>query len=209
VGKKSKFSRAEERRRERRKMGNLYLASEGALTPGTLIDGARMYATSADAVNAKFPCCVFPISHLLCTSIELTLKAFLRFHGATEDRLMELGHDLSALLTEAVTVGLHDTGSRMLVLAVVGKNYTEKLFVYPEQNPLGMQSIAPYRLRAMCHELIVEVFAAIKGAEDATKMKNEPGLCIQGNYPADLPPMAASMWAARPIDLLSFSKTTL
>jgi hypothetical protein len=190
-------------------MRNLCLASEGALTPGTLIDGARMYATSADAVNAKFPCCVFPISHLICTSIELTLKAFLRHHRATEDRLMELGHDLSALLTEAVAVGLQDTGSRMLVLAVAGKNYAEKLFVYPEQNPLGMQSIAPYRLRAMCHELIVEVFTAIKGADDAAKMKNEPGLCIQGTYPTDLPPMAASMWTTRPIDLLAFPKTTV
>jgi hypothetical protein len=190
-------------------MGDLYLASEGALTPGTLIDGARMYATSADAVNARFPCCVFPISHLLCTSIELTLKAFLRRHGATEDRLMELGHDLSALLTEAIAAGLHDTGSRMFVLAVAGKNYAERLFVYPEQNPLGMQSIALYRLRAMCHELIVEVYAAINGADDAAKMKNEPGLCIQGTYPTDLPPMAASMWTARPADLISLPKTTV
>lgn len=188
-------------------MGSIHLASEGALTPGTLIDGARMYATSADAVNARFPCCVFPISHLLCTSVELSLKAFLRLHGATEDRLMELGHDLSALLTGAVAVGLHDTGSRMLALAVVGKNHAEKLFVYPEQNPLGMQSIALDRLRAMCHELIVEVFTAINGADDAAKRKNEAGLCIQGTYPTDLPPMAASMWTARPADLIAFSVT--
>lgn len=94
MSKTAKPNRAE-RRRERRTMGNLHLESEDALTAGTLIDGARMYAASADAVNAMYPSCVFPISQLLCTSIELSLKAFLRHKGADEDRPVKLGQHLA------------------------------------------------------------------------------------------------------------------
>jgi hypothetical protein len=196
MGKKAKASRAEDRRRARRTMGSLYLESKDALTAGSLIDGARMYAASADAVNARYPSCIFPISHLLCTSIELSLKAFLRHKGANEDRLMKLGHDLPLILKEAVAVGLLDTGSRMYVLTVVGQNHLEKTFVYPEQGL--MDSIATWRLRAMCHELLVEAFTAIKGASDFAAMSKEPGLCIQGTYPTDLPQTAASGWGDAP-----------
>jgi hypothetical protein len=188
----AKTNRAEERRRQRRTLGNLHLESKDALTAGSLIDGARMYAASADAVNASLPSCVFPISHLLCTSIELSLKAFLRHKGATEDHLTKLGHDLSLTLKEAVAAGLLDTGSRMYVLAVVGRSYAARLFVYPEQGL--MTSIETWRLRAMCHEILVEVYKAIKGESDDAAMSGHPGLCIQGHYPTDLPITAASGW---------------
>ena len=167
MSKKAKANRAEERRLARRgPWSNLYLASKDSLTAGSLVDGARMYAASADAVNARYPSCIFPISQLLCTSIELSLKAFLRHKGTDEDRLVKLGHDLPSILTEAVGVGLLDTGSRLLILTVAGQNYREKTFsVYPEQGL--MRSIATWRLRAMCHELLVrEAFTAIKGATD-------------------------------------------
>lgn len=193
MSKKARAKR-EERRQARRTMGNLHLASEDVLTAGTLIDGARMYAASADAVNARLPECFFPLSNLLCTSIELSLKAFLRHHGASEDELVEIGHDLAALYSKATALGLKDTGSRGLVLKVVGKNYTEKLFVYPEQGT--MHSIAPWRLRSMCHELLVEVFIAVKGLTEAIRLSKEPGLCIEGTYPREstAPPGG---WTAR------------
>jgi hypothetical protein len=193
VSKAAKAKR-EERRHARRTMGNLHLKSEDALTAGTLIDGARMYAASADAVNARLPGCVFPISHLLCTSIELTLKAFLRHHGASEDDLMDLGHDLSALYKRATALGLLDTGSREYVLAAIRTNHSERLFVYPEQG-VGY-TIAPWRLRAMCHELVVEAFAAIKGPDTAAAFSGEPGLCIQGPYPEQMPEVIGG-WTGR------------
>jgi len=37
-------------------MGSLRLAAADALTAGTLIDGARMYAASADAINMRIRC---------------------------------------------------------------------------------------------------------------------------------------------------------
>ena len=53
------------------------MVDEG-LTAGTLIDGARMYAASADAVNDQYPNALHVLSHLLGMSIELALKAYLK-----------------------------------------------------------------------------------------------------------------------------------
>jgi len=144
----------------------------------------------------RLPSCVFPISHLLCTSIELSLKAFLRLHGSTEDELMDLGHDLPKLFERAVAFGMLDTGSRRFVLHVAGANYKERLFVYPEQGL--MHSIATWRLRGMCHEILVEAFSAIKGPEALASMSTHPGLCIQGEY-RDVPPEAVSGWSGIPL----------
>lgn len=47
---------------------------DGGLTAGTLIDGARMYAASADAVNNTYPNALHVLSHLLGTSIELARR---------------------------------------------------------------------------------------------------------------------------------------
>ena len=52
-------------------------ASETSRFAGTLIDGARMYAASADAVNDKYPNALHVLSHLLGMSVELALKAYL------------------------------------------------------------------------------------------------------------------------------------
>lgn len=51
--------------------------SEKSEFSGTLIDGARMYAESADAVNDKYPNALHVLSHLLGMSTELALKAYL------------------------------------------------------------------------------------------------------------------------------------
>ena len=44
---------------------------------GTLIDGARMYAASADATNDKYPNALHVLSHLLGMSAELALKVYI------------------------------------------------------------------------------------------------------------------------------------
>lgn len=190
--KKSKTMLAAE---ARRRMGNLHLESEDALTAGTLIDGARMYAASADAVNARLPLNLFPLSHLLCTSIELALKALLRHHGSSEDDLRKLGHNLPKLFERAVVQGLRHTGGRAQVMALAGKPHEERLFIYPEAG-IG-RTITPGRLRAMCHELIVEVFAVVKGAEEAAALSKEPGLCIESNYLETLPVLFQGGWTGR------------
>lgn len=169
--------------------------SDESLTPGTLIDGARMYAAAADAVNQRLPNSLHVLSHLLCTSIELTLKAFLRHSGYEEQQLRRLGHDLRDLFQHASDKGLYYTGSRSFVLAVAGQNYRERLFVYPESGTMNV--IMPCRLRQMCHELISDVFTSIKGKETLEAMANEPGLCVQSIYPDDL---NASAWASPAVE---------
>ena len=100
------------------------------LTPGTLIDGARMYAAAADAVNDRFPNSFHVLSQLLGTSLELALKAYLRNAGYTKQRLKTLGHDLGRLFDEAKQQGLEYTGSRNFVLRVTGALYMQRIFVY-------------------------------------------------------------------------------
>jgi hypothetical protein len=164
--------------------------SEDELTAGTLIDGARMYAAAADAVNDKLPNTLHVLTHLLGMSIELALKAFLRHFGYSEKQLIRIGHDLGALLDRAIQHGLVDTGSRNFVLNVAGHNYRQRLFAYPRQ--CNMNVIMPWRLRQMADELINETFIAIKGNEVFEAHKNSPGLCIKSSYPNDL---EASAWA--------------
>src|SRR5262245_57513627 len=106
--------------------------SEGSLmTSGTLIDGARMYAAAADAVNDRYPNALHVLSHTLGMAIELALKAFLVHHGLTERDLRRIGHDLRELLLKAEAHGLARSGSRRFRLSVLGANYEERIFAYP------------------------------------------------------------------------------
>ena len=171
-------------------------ASDDSLTAGTLIDGARMYAAAADAVNDRLPNALHVLNHLLCTSIELALKAHLRHEGYEERQLRQLGHDLRELFLHCSKRGLDYTGSRSFVLGVAGHNYSERLFVYPEIRV--MNTILPRRLREMCHELICEVFARVKGTEVLAALDNEPGLAIHSTYVEDLD---VSAWAQKPVSI--------
>jgi hypothetical protein len=164
--------------------------SDDALTAGTLIDGARMYAAAADAVNERLPNSLHVLSHLLCTSLELALKAHLRHAGYTEKQLRRIGHDLRELFMHCSKAGLDYTGSRSFVLGVAGHNYRERLFVYPEAGVMNV--ILPRRLREMCHELICDIFPRIKGKEAFESSVDAAGLAILSRYPEDLD---ASAWA--------------
>jgi hypothetical protein len=161
-----------------------------ALNPGTLIDGARMYAAAADSVNNDYPNALHVLSHLLGMSIELSLKAFLCSKGATERELRKYGHDLGLLLKRAEALGLTKTGSRHFRLNVLGANYEERLFAYPK--PAVLTIILPAGLREITHEIISEVFVSIKGEELYDKLRDEPGLSIRAIYPDELD---ASNWA--------------
>lgn len=160
------------------------------LTPGTLIDGARMYGAAADAVNDRYPNSMHVLSHLLGMSIELALKAFLLDRGRTERDLRKVGHDLRRLLEECESLGLRQTGSRHFRLNVLGANYDDRLFAYPEAGVLNI--VTPHSLRQIADELIQEVFISLKGEQVFTELQGQPGLCIKSVYPEDV---NASAWA--------------
>lgn len=163
---------------------------EDAMAPGTLIDGARMYAAAVDAVNDKFPNAYHVQSHLLCMSLELALKAYLRSHRWKITELEKLGHNLTKLYNRACKLGLEDTGSRHHALFVAGHNYRARLFVYPQHGVLS--AIGPWRLREICRDIVCEVFAHIQGQESFKKLTAAPGLAIRSEYARDFIPSA---WA--------------
>jgi hypothetical protein len=162
-------------------------------TPGTLIDGARMYAAAADAVNRELPNSFHVISHLLGTSIELSLKAYLLNKGSSHKVIRSIGHDLADLFRECVKHGLSYTGRRNFVLTVMSKVYKDRVFAYPK--PAMINSISPWRLRQVAHELIVFCFIEIKGQAVFDELSGKPGLCISSEYPKDIEPSA---WATAP-----------
>jgi hypothetical protein len=165
-----------------------------SVTSGTLIDGARMYAAAADAINDRYPNALHVLSHTLGVAIELALKAFLvHRRGLTEKDLRRLGHDLSALLRESEARGLTATGSRRFRLGVLGANYEERIFVYPSEGVLTI--IMPASLREVAHEIILEVFESVKGPAQLQALNGGPGLAVQSRYPDDLD---ASGWAVSP-----------
>jgi hypothetical protein len=166
--------------------------SEDARFAGTLIDGARMYAASADAVNDNYPNALHALSHILGMSIELALKAYLKQNHVTDKEIRRLGHDLRGLYEHAIELGLKDTGSRSFRLAVLGANYKARIFAYPEEANLNV--IQPWSLREISHEIICEVFEAVKGQSVASELHDAPGLSILSNYPADIVPSA---WAVK------------
>lgn len=166
---------------------------EATLTPGTLVDGARMYAAAADTVNDRFPNALHVLSHLLGMSIELALKAFLRHKGTSASDLRLLGHDLSALLGACEWAGLERTGSRHFRLGVLGLNYKRRTFAYPQEGILRV--ISPWSLREITREIVEEVFSAVHGSEHFAEMSGEPGLFVASKYPEDYD---ASAWAMPP-----------
>lgn len=139
---------------------------------GTLIDGARMYAAAADAVNDKLPNPIQVLSHLLGMSIEPALKAYLKNNGVSTKEVRKLGHNLGALYEKAQEFGLAYTGSRNFRLRVLGANYEARIFAYPEESRLTV--INPSSLREITHELIVDIFGKIKGEPVLQELSEQP-----------------------------------
>lgn len=161
-----------------------------ALTAGTLIDGARMYAAAADAVNDKYPNSLHVLSHLLGMSLELAFKAFLVHRGYSEPELRKHGHDLRRLLEACEVHGLTETGSRHFRVSVLGANYQKRIFGYPAEAMLNV--ILPSSLREITREIVCEVFIAVKGQQEFHRLENQPGLSVKSTYPDDINP---SGWA--------------
>jgi hypothetical protein len=157
-----------------------------SLSPDTLIDGARMYAAAADAVNEKLPNAVHVLSHLLRMSIELALKSYLLHSGSSAPELKTLGHRLGKLFDKAVQCGLTETGSRDFRIKVLSPTFEQRLFAYPQEG--NMAIILPRSLRQIADDIIEEVFTQVKGTQAFTSCKSDPGLCIQSVYPENVSP---------------------
>jgi hypothetical protein len=75
--------------------------------------------------------------YLACHSVELVLKAFLSLHGAEMFQLAEgkYGHNLEAILEEAIQQGLKDavglSHAEEAVIRGAGPYYGAKVFEYP------------------------------------------------------------------------------
>lgn len=168
------------------------VSEEDTQFAGTLIDGARMYAAAADAVDDKFPNSLHVLSHLLGMSIELAFKSYLKYKGVGTGDLKRMGHDLGGLYELARQFGFTHTGSRNLRLRVLGANYEGRIFAYPEEANLNV--IVPKSLREVADEIIAEVFEVVKGHAVLRDLAGRPGLAIQSEYLEDLNPSA---WAVR------------
>jgi len=151
-----------------------------------------MYAAAADAVNDKLPNALHVLSHLLGMSAELALKSYLKHNEVPTSELRKLGHDLGAIYKRTQDFGLSYTGSRNFRLNVLGANYRDRIFAYPEEAQLNVMT--PRSLREIVHELIVDVFETVKGKDMLEELENDPGLTIQSEYPDDVNP---SSWAVR------------
>jgi hypothetical protein len=67
-----------------------------------------------------------------------------------------------------------------------------RIFAYPEE--CVMNSIGPWRLRQVARELIEVSFRAVHGDAEYERLKDEPGLAIQSEYPDNCEPSA---WALK------------
>lgn len=167
-------------------------SDEQLIYAGTLIDGARMYAASADSTNDKYPNALHTLSQLLGMSVELSLKAYLVKNGFIEKDIRKIGHDLSLLYEKSQEFGLLYTGSRNYRLKVLGANYQLRIFAYPQEGNLNV--INPSSLREITHEILVETFSAIKGEEMLNELKDQPGLIILSEYQESI---NLSSWAVK------------
>src|SRR5687767_4268582 len=72
---------------------------------------AREFLDAAHLVRREKPVWFAPTYFLVCQSIELSLKAFLRGAGYSDKQLRQLGHDLDACIAAARTVGVENHAS--------------------------------------------------------------------------------------------------
>lgn len=105
-------------------------------TPAGFLHHAREFLAAAELVLTQTEEVSLPSYFLLGRSIELSLKAFLLACGMTRSQLMsrKFGHDLEALMAEAIKRGLENEVSigdvEKGVLQLLNYDYLKKRFEY-------------------------------------------------------------------------------
>lgn len=99
-----------------------------------LLDYAHEYYASYELIQSQHPKLIeyFAVKYyLLCHSLELTMKAWLRHRGATYTQLKKLGHDLEKIMT--VLYEKHQLlfgAESQAMIRLVNQHYSQKEFEY-------------------------------------------------------------------------------
>lgn len=140
-------------------------ASQETLSGVNMLHQAMAVAAAADAYSARGRpnISALTLRFLLSRSLELALKAYLMYMNCAEERLREMGQDLSALLEQATAHSFEFRGGTSdadrQAVAALAASYMPRWFEHP---PIAtQQSVAPRVLREIVHRAIAAVFVAI------------------------------------------------
>jgi hypothetical protein len=105
----------------------------------------------------------WPRYFMLCHAIELALKAYLAFHGATHKALTErsLRHNLTELLTQATKKGLSLSASAQADINLLQEAHEKYWHRYPKEDGKPVFTIDQFKRPA--RELLDSVTAALYG----------------------------------------------
>ena len=95
---------------------------------------AREFLDAAQLVRREKPVWFAPTYFLVCQSIELSLKAYLRGSGYSDKQLRRLGHDLDACVAAARAAGVEShvsfSEADVAAIAVINSYYHSKDLQY-------------------------------------------------------------------------------
>ena len=130
-----------------------------------LSNGGRDFLRAAQMLRSTNECPLEPLYFLICQSIELTLKAYVRGCGASKETLKSIGHDLEKVLSEAqgeklshffTLVSRQEIALGMINIYYAGKDlqYTQVgSKSYPDLNILfGLAEELQSRTRKFCED---------------------------------------------------------
>ena len=108
-----------------------------------LWDHAQQYLGAAELIMRSSPQLIFPCYLLVCQSIELGLKAFLRLNGCTTEWLKNrIGHDIKKGLKTALPYGLKLSDENFkLAVAELSPLYTDRQFQYFDRPKIEMPGV--------------------------------------------------------------------
>jgi HEPN domain-containing protein len=95
---------------------------------------AREFLDAAQIVRAQKPVTFAPMYFLACQSIELSLKAYLRGCGHSDEELRKIGHDLEKCAQAAIDAGVeqhvHFLDDDLAAITLANPHYRSRDFQY-------------------------------------------------------------------------------
>jgi hypothetical protein len=103
--------------------------------PYDLLDRARQFLRAFGELPAdRYPPHDWPRYFMLCHAIELALKAYLAYKGATYQQLKGFGHNLTEALTRATNKGLSLTADTQWKINNLNQAHTEFWHRYSDED---------------------------------------------------------------------------
>ena len=146
-------------------------------TPENLMMTAKGFAISATRLrhSGEAPVHDLAILHLCCTSIELSLKAWIRWRGGSNKDIRQIGHNLGRAYDEAVQLGLVDqsgsVGEAIRRLSPVYSSHFTRYF--PEQQ--GFTALTPDSLVRLAQAVSSAVETDIWPSDEKPAPANRSG----------------------------------